>query len=182
MAGPGRPKGSKNLSSYLKLRSFCTGKEVQMFVEAAKKLALTDPTILKFVLEQLFGKAGQTIDMNVAPQQKSFMELENNLKMLNEKNDTRLIEGEVINEHGTGTAPVQDPERAAPSNDPDPGNDIQSYLAEAGEAVPCDVPHEVRQELHSSPGGADQNSDLPREMGDSGPLGEEGEDNHVVPD
>ena len=176
----GRPKGSKNSSNILKLRSFVNKREIERFVELAKKKAQEDPQLLKFMLEQIFGKAPQTVDMNVAPQQRSFQELENNLKMLNTKNDT-IIEATFVNEQGTGAALIQAGEREGTSDNPDPGTDIQSDMAAAKSESPRDVPHEIREVIHNSVSGADQNSDLPREVGDSSTIGKEGKDNHELP-
>lgn len=56
--GAGRPVGSTVKPA---LRNFYTEKELQTFVATLKKQALKDPVIMKFVAEQIFGKALQPI-------------------------------------------------------------------------------------------------------------------------
>jgi hypothetical protein len=173
----GRPKGSKNSSNILKLRNFLNKREIERFVELAKKKAEEDPQLLKFLLEQCFGKAPQTVDMNVAPQQRSFAELENNLKALNTKND-KFIEGEIIDKQGASTSTIQEGEWTRVDNDTNTGSDIQSDMAEEASSLPCDVPHEIREELYNSSGSINTDSDLSREMGNSGTIRKESQDNN----
>ena len=54
----GRPKGSKNKISF---KSHLSNKEIEKLVNLAKKRAETDGSILKFLLEQIFGRAVQTL-------------------------------------------------------------------------------------------------------------------------
>lgn len=54
----GRPKGSTTRPV---LRSFFSDKELKDFIDNLKQTAKTDPTIMKFVAEQIFGKAVQPI-------------------------------------------------------------------------------------------------------------------------
>lgn len=56
--GAGRPKGSINK---FKLRDRFTDKEIAELVSGAKELAKRDPVMLKFLLEQIFGKARQSV-------------------------------------------------------------------------------------------------------------------------
>lgn len=57
--GAGRPKGAK---SKLQLADFLSEKEIQELVSKAKELAKAgDKDMLKFMLEQKFGKARQNI-------------------------------------------------------------------------------------------------------------------------
>lgn len=58
MGKAGRPKGSRNK---LRFKDHLTVQEVAKLVELAKKRAETDGTILKFLLEQIFGKAVQPL-------------------------------------------------------------------------------------------------------------------------
>lgn len=58
MAKRGRPIGSKTRPQF---RDFITEDEVKNLVKVAKRQAETKPEILKFVLEQIFGKAPQPI-------------------------------------------------------------------------------------------------------------------------
>ena len=58
--GAGRPKGSTNLP---KIRDYYTPKELEEFVADLKRTAKSDPTIKKFVAEQIFGRASQSIDL-----------------------------------------------------------------------------------------------------------------------
>lgn len=54
----GRPAGSKNK---IRFKDNLTPKEITRLVELAKKRAETDGSILKFLLEQVFGKAVQVL-------------------------------------------------------------------------------------------------------------------------
>lgn len=54
----GRPAGSLNK---LRIKDYLSVKEKERLVELAKKRAETDSSILKFLLEQLFGKAVQPL-------------------------------------------------------------------------------------------------------------------------
>lgn len=54
----GRPLGSRNK---IRFRDHMGIKEIARLVELAKKKAETDTTILKFLLEQIFGKAVQPV-------------------------------------------------------------------------------------------------------------------------
>lgn len=58
--GAGRPKGSITRPQ---LRDFYTDKEIKDFVADLKKSAKKDPGLKKFVAEQLFGKAQQSVDL-----------------------------------------------------------------------------------------------------------------------
>ena len=58
MAKRGRPIGSKNRPQF---KDYVTEDEVKKLVKIAKKQAETKPEILKFVLEQVFGKAIQPV-------------------------------------------------------------------------------------------------------------------------
>ena len=62
MAKRGRPIGSKNRPQF---KDYITEDEVKDLVRLAKTQAKTRPEILKFVLEQVFGKAPQPVDANV---------------------------------------------------------------------------------------------------------------------
>lgn len=46
------------------LKDYLTPKEVEDFIKIAKLQARKDPTMLKFVLEQVFGKAPQSVNFN----------------------------------------------------------------------------------------------------------------------
>jgi len=60
--GPGRPKGSSNK---LKIWQFVTPDEVTELVELAKEEAQDGKTdMLKFLLEQIFGKARQNVGLD----------------------------------------------------------------------------------------------------------------------
>lgn len=59
--GAGRPKGSTKRPVF---RDYFTEKEILEVVARAKEQCKTKPDILKMVIEQLFGKAPQTVDMN----------------------------------------------------------------------------------------------------------------------
>lgn len=56
--GAGRKKGS---TVRPQLRDYYTPAELKKFMDTLKKQALIDPTIMKFVAEQLMGKAVQPI-------------------------------------------------------------------------------------------------------------------------
>jgi len=56
--GSGRPKGSTNK---YKIIDFFTHEEIVKLVEDAKKKAKKDPQLMKFLLEQVFGKAKQPL-------------------------------------------------------------------------------------------------------------------------
>ncbi|PIV86015.1 MAG: hypothetical protein COW50_03795 [Candidatus Moranbacteria bacterium CG17_big_fil_post_rev_8_21_14_2_50_41_107] len=56
--GAGRPKGAINK---FKLRERFTDEEVMELVSEAKEQAKKDPVMLKFLLEQIFGKARQSV-------------------------------------------------------------------------------------------------------------------------
>jgi hypothetical protein len=56
--GAGRKKGSTVRPA---LRDFYTPAELKAFVQSLKDRAATDPTIAKFVAEQIFGKAPQPL-------------------------------------------------------------------------------------------------------------------------
>ncbi len=58
--GAGRPKGAINK---FKLRERFTDEEIMELVSEAKEQAKKDPIMLKFLLEQIFGKARQSIGM-----------------------------------------------------------------------------------------------------------------------
>lgn len=57
--GAGRPKGS---TTRPQIRSYFTDKEIREVIDALKKRMSQDPQILKFVAEQIFGKATQTLN------------------------------------------------------------------------------------------------------------------------
>jgi hypothetical protein len=54
----GRPVGSKNK---IKFKDHMSAKDIKTLVENAKKRAETDSSVLKFLMEQVFGKAAQPI-------------------------------------------------------------------------------------------------------------------------
>ena len=54
----GRPKGS---TSRPQIRDYFSDQEIRELVENAKEKAKTDPLLLKFLVEQVFGKAIQPI-------------------------------------------------------------------------------------------------------------------------
>lgn len=56
--GAGRPKGS---TTRPQLRNYFTDKEIKELVEQLKERAKTDSTVLKFLGEQVFGKAPQPL-------------------------------------------------------------------------------------------------------------------------
>lgn len=56
--GAGRPKGS---TTRPQLREYFNKKEIRQLVEDLKERAKTDSTILKFLGEQVFGKAPQPL-------------------------------------------------------------------------------------------------------------------------
>lgn len=56
--GAGRPVGSTNK---YKIVDFFTDEEIVELVEEAKRKAKKDPILMKFLLEQLFGKAKQPL-------------------------------------------------------------------------------------------------------------------------
>lgn len=58
--GGGRPKGSTNK---LNFRDFINRKDIDRLVKLAIKQAETKPELLKFVLEQSFGKAPQRVEL-----------------------------------------------------------------------------------------------------------------------
>lgn len=60
--GAGRPKGSGNK---LNILDFLEDGDAQKVVDTAKELALTkkDPRAVNFLIEQIFGKAKQSIEM-----------------------------------------------------------------------------------------------------------------------
>lgn len=58
MAKKGRPFGTTTRPQF---RNFITEDEVKKLVKIAKKQAETKPELLKFVLEQIFGKSVQPI-------------------------------------------------------------------------------------------------------------------------
>lgn len=55
----GRPKGSKTRPQ---LRDYVTKEELKGFIENLKKQAVKDPILLKFLLEQILGKAMQSTE------------------------------------------------------------------------------------------------------------------------
>lgn len=58
----GRPKGSFTKP---RLRDYLTEKDIKEIIAVAKKKAREgDVTMLKFILEQIYGKAPQSIDLN----------------------------------------------------------------------------------------------------------------------
>lgn len=59
--GAGRPKGSINK---FKLRDRFTEQEIEELIMEAKVLAKRDPVMLKFLLEQIFGKARQSVGIS----------------------------------------------------------------------------------------------------------------------
>ena len=60
--GAGRPKKEVKVITIKKaFKDYLDEKEVLELVALAKKTAKTDPIILKFVLEQIFGKAPQSL-------------------------------------------------------------------------------------------------------------------------
>jgi len=180
----GRPKGAKNNVSVLKLRKFVTTKEIERFVNLAKKQAEKDPVLLKFILEQIFGKAAQSVDMTVTPQATRFASLEERLKLIN-NNDAKYIDGEVIDEGTKPDATISEnslPDGQTAMADPDPGTDIRPDLETPASEEPHNVPHEVREVVCDSVGGADQDNDLCGEVGDNSSIGQEGENNNVLPD
>jgi len=59
--GAGRPKGS---STKPKIADFLTEAEIKCVVDKAKeKIEAGDVTMIKFILEQLMGKAAQSMDV-----------------------------------------------------------------------------------------------------------------------
>lgn len=60
LKGAGRPKGSY---SRPQIRDYVTKEEIAELVEVAKKQAKNKPELLKFLLEQVFGKAAQSVDL-----------------------------------------------------------------------------------------------------------------------
>jgi hypothetical protein len=176
----GRPKGAKNNVAVLKLRKFVTTKEIERFVNLAKKQAEKDPVLLKFILEQIFGKAAQSVDMTVTPQATRFASLEEKLKLINNDN-AKYIDGEVIEpDTESGADALQDGQGAMAN--PNPGENIRPDLETPASEEPHNVPHEVREELCDSVGGADQNNNLCGEVGDNRTIGQESQDNNVLPD
>ena len=58
--GAGRPKGSTKKPQ---ISDYITEAEVKSLVATAKKQARIKPELLKFLLEQIFGKAPQSLDL-----------------------------------------------------------------------------------------------------------------------
>lgn len=58
--GAGRPKGSITRPQ---LRAYFTPAEIKQLAADLKKRAETDPTILKFLAEQVFGKAPHSFEI-----------------------------------------------------------------------------------------------------------------------
>ena len=62
MGVAGRPKGSKTRPQ---LRDHLTEKDIKELILTAKRKAKEgDVTMLKFILEQIYGRAPQSIDLN----------------------------------------------------------------------------------------------------------------------
>lgn len=63
--GSGRKIGTKNRETTLrrKITEFFNEGEIRKLVEQAKKEAMEKPEILKFLLEQIFGKAPMRMEM-----------------------------------------------------------------------------------------------------------------------
>lgn len=57
----GRPKGS---TSRPQLRDYMTAEEIKKFLKDLLKSAETDPTLKKFVAEQILGKAPQAVELS----------------------------------------------------------------------------------------------------------------------
>ena len=60
--GAGRPVGKVNIIRK-KILEFFNEEDIRNLVEEAKKQALEKPELLKFLLEQIFGKAPQRLEM-----------------------------------------------------------------------------------------------------------------------
>ena len=58
----GRPKGVSEIRH--RLRDYITQAEADKLLTRAKEMAETDPTMLKFLLEQIFGKAPQALEIS----------------------------------------------------------------------------------------------------------------------
>ena len=58
--GAGRPEGTTKKP---KISDYITEAEVKSLVATAKKQARIKPELLKFLLEQIFGKAPQSLDL-----------------------------------------------------------------------------------------------------------------------
>lgn len=63
--GAGRPLGSKNKETSLRKRitEFFNDDEIRNLVDLAKEQAKEKPELLKFILEQIFGKAPQRVEL-----------------------------------------------------------------------------------------------------------------------
>lgn len=85
MAKKGRPIGSKDK---LRIGDHFTEKEINDLVEQAKVMAKTDPNIMKFLLEQIFGKAQMQIDHTTKG--KSFNLSQEKLDNINKRIDELL--------------------------------------------------------------------------------------------
>ena len=62
----GAKKGShhKDTTTRRKFQNYTSEKEVMEVIRVAKELAKTDPSMLRWVLEQVFGKAPQRVEMS----------------------------------------------------------------------------------------------------------------------
>ena len=60
----GNPKGKpKGATSKPRLADYITEAEIKTLVETAKQQASMKPELLKFILEQIFGRAPQSIEL-----------------------------------------------------------------------------------------------------------------------
>jgi hypothetical protein len=66
----GRPKGQKDK---LVIRDYFTLDDIEKLVETAKKQAESKPEIMKFLLEQVFGKARQNIGIDGGEENKAIL-------------------------------------------------------------------------------------------------------------
>lgn len=57
----GRPKGSRTLP---KIRDYITPEEVKELIQTAKEQAKERPELLRFLLEQIFGRAPQSVNVD----------------------------------------------------------------------------------------------------------------------
>lgn len=61
----GRPKGTTDsVSKRRKFQDYFTEEEVKQLIKDLKDAMMGDPILAKFVLEQLFGKAPQRVEMS----------------------------------------------------------------------------------------------------------------------
>ncbi len=136
----GRPKG--NLKKKLRLKDYFSMKEVERLVKRAYEQAMSKPDLMKFLLEQIFGRAPQPFE---GADGGEFV-----LRVLRyDENPVEALPGEVVQPKEIGESVVL----SLPTNDTD-----ATITTTETEGIPEEADNSGRSEAPAQAGGVQEGS------------------------